>query len=70
MAKNGATHKPSDDYSDGDGEASLAISYTTEDVKHILKGLLRIAGVVQSVGQAAEWCSERLHVYEPFDITW
>ena len=28
MAKIGATHKPSDDYSDDDCEVSLAISYT------------------------------------------
>ena len=47
MAKIGATHKPSDDYRDDDCEASLAISYITEDVKHVLKGLPRFAGVVE-----------------------
>ena len=47
MAKIGVTHKPSDDYSDGDCEASLAISYITEDVKHILKGLPRFASVIK-----------------------
>ena len=47
MAKIGATHKPSDDYSDDDCEASLAISYITEDVKRVLKGLSRFAGVVE-----------------------
>ena len=39
MAKIGATHKPSDDCSDDDCEASLAISYITDEVKSILKGL-------------------------------
>ena len=38
MAKIGATHKPSNDYSDDDCEADLTISYITEDVKHVLKG--------------------------------
>ena len=47
MAKTGATHKPSDDYSDDDCDASLAISYITEDVKHVLIGLPRFASVVE-----------------------
>ena len=46
-AKIGAMHKPSDDYSDDDCEASLAISYITDDVKCVLKGLPRFASVVE-----------------------
>ena len=53
MAKIGATHKPSDDYSDDDCEASLAISYITKDVKRVLKGLPRFAGVIES--GASDW---------------
>ena len=61
MAKIRAMHKPSNDYSDDDDcEASLAMSYITEDVKRVLKGLPRCR-----VGQATERCSEKLHVYEP-----
>ena len=47
MAKIGATHKPSDDYSDDDCEASLAISYITDNVKCVLKRLPRFASVVE-----------------------
>ena len=47
MAKIGATHKPSDDYSDDDCEASLAISHITDDEKSVLKGLPRFASVVE-----------------------
>ena len=47
MAKTGATHKPSNDYSDNDCEASLAISCITDDVKRFLKGLPRFASVVE-----------------------
>ena len=38
MAKIGATHKRSDDYSDDDCEANLTISYITDNVKCVLKG--------------------------------
>ena len=47
MTKIGVTHKPSDDYSDDDCEASLAISCIIDKVKHILKGLPRFASVVE-----------------------
>ena len=48
MAKIRAMHKPSNDYSDDDDcEANLAISYITEDVKRVLKGLPRFASVVE-----------------------
>ena len=47
MAKIGATHKPSNDYSDDDCEASLAISYITDDIEHVLKGLPRLVSVVE-----------------------
>lgn len=45
MAKIGATHKPVDD-GDDDCEASLSISYITEDVKRILRGLPGFSSVV------------------------
>ena len=35
--KVGATHKPSDDYDDGNFEISLAILYITDDVKCVLR---------------------------------
>ena len=47
MAKIGATHKPSDDFDDDDCEASLAISYITDDVKSVLKGLPGFSSVVE-----------------------
>ena len=44
MAKTEAMHKPSNNY---DCEASLAISHVTDDVKHILKGLLGVSSVIE-----------------------
>ena len=49
MAKIEATHKPSDDCSDDDCKATLAISYITEDIKRILKGLPRFADGVHPI---------------------
>ena len=37
-SKIGVTHKPSDDYDDGNFEISLAILYITDDVKCVLRG--------------------------------
>ena len=47
MAMIGATHKPSDDYDDDDCEASLAISYITDDVKRVLKELPGFSSVIE-----------------------
>ena len=47
MARIGATHKPSDNCNDDDGEANLAISYITDSVKRVLKALPSFSSVVE-----------------------